>query len=212
MQSSDQQNVVLGYPQHPTVVATPGSFPSPITTHGNMWGFKCRSTMGFLQIICGVIEFALGIAVICIPSDYYDVFDYVGWAIWTGMVVAYMVTSIIAAVLSSGCLIYAVMGIMFIVDNWDHYNPANLVAYTCLCVTFGSQMLISILGANFSCKPVCNNTNQQPQIIYYGYQTPPSLPSQLSSMFVLPDAPPSYSPVPPSRDCNVTGPDISCHF
>lgn len=64
-------------------------------------GYNGRWTTGGIQIICGLVEIAFGIAVIIIPLRYYKVVldfglgedqsedadgDYVGWGIWNGAV------------------------------------------------------------------------------------------------------------------------------
>ncbi|KAJ8017852.1 hypothetical protein HOLleu_44487 [Holothuria leucospilota] len=107
----------LGYP-----VVSPVTPTTQNSSNGNLWGSSVRRAMGISQIICGVIEFALGIALVCLPMWYFY-HDNAAWGIWNGvyavitgcfgvyskrskcMVIAYMVLSIIAAVMSGVCCI-----------------------------------------------------------------------------------------------------------
>ncbi|KAJ8023619.1 hypothetical protein HOLleu_36109 [Holothuria leucospilota] len=83
----------------------------PSRSDGNLWGSNVRRIMGILQVICGVTELAVGIAVVFVPFGYYyHSKDYAAWGLWNGVVVAYMVTSIIASVLSACCFIYSAYG------------------------------------------------------------------------------------------------------
>ncbi|KAJ8035897.1 hypothetical protein HOLleu_19712 [Holothuria leucospilota] len=122
MQPVDHQQLV--FENQPAPVANPGVINNQ-NPDRRKWGWKVRNIMGILQITFGVIEIVFGIAAICIPMSYYDDTDVVGWGIWNGvfaivtgslgvcskrrkcMIIAYMVTSIIAAVLSGTCLVWA---------------------------------------------------------------------------------------------------------
>lgn len=187
------QQVILGNQQHPHV----GPFVNPTRPDGSLWGSNVRRSMGIIQIISGGIEFVLGIALICLPTDYFDHIDYVGWGIWTGvfaivtgflgvfsltkrcMVIAYMITSIITAVLCTGCFLYAVFGVL--IGSYGTNGTANLALYIILCIVFFTHMVISIIGASFTCGALISSTNQPQQVVYY---TPQPLHQQ-------------YGPTPP---------------
>ncbi|KAJ8023395.1 hypothetical protein HOLleu_35828 [Holothuria leucospilota] len=137
--NSPTQQIFLENQQHPP--AAPGLFVNPTRTDGKLWGSNVRRSMGITQIICGGIEFVLGIAVICVNTYFFDFLDYVGWGIWTGvlaivagflgvfslkkrgMVIAYMVTSIITAVLCGGGFVLAAFGTLYSSVN---YTPQPL--------------------------------------------------------------------------------------
>ncbi|KAJ8023375.1 hypothetical protein HOLleu_35800 [Holothuria leucospilota] len=179
------QQVFLGNQQHPP--AAPGLFVNPTIPDGKLWGSNVRRSMGITQIICGGIEFVFGIAVICVPSYYFDGLDYVGWGIWTGvfaivagflgvfsqkkkgMVIAYMITSIITAVLCAGCFIYAVFGALYssFILKHGYREGADLALYIILCIVFFIHMVISIIGASFTCGALSPATNQSQQVVNY---------------------------------------------
>lgn len=189
------QQVILENQQHPPVA--PRHFVTPTRPNGKLWGSNVRRSMGIVQIICGGIEFVLGIAAICIPTYYFDHIDNVGWGMWTGvfaivtgflgvfslkkrcMVIAYMITSIITAVLCAGCILYAVFGTIF--GTWTYNVAANLALYIIMCIVFFINMVISIIGASFTCGALISVTNQPQQVVYY---TPQPLQQQ-------------YGPTPP---------------
>ncbi|KAJ8023383.1 hypothetical protein HOLleu_35812 [Holothuria leucospilota] len=81
------------------------------------------------------------------------------------MVIAYMVTSIITAVLCAGCFIYAIFGILF--SKYGHRGGANLALYIILCIVFFIHMMVSIIGASFTCGALSSATNQSQQVVNY---------------------------------------------
>ncbi|KAJ8023606.1 hypothetical protein HOLleu_36090 [Holothuria leucospilota] len=121
MYPSCQPQVVWGNQQYSTVTQGPSS-------NGSLWGSNIRRIMGILQIVSGLIGFAFGVAVICVPLRYFDHVDYAGWGLWNGMfatvtgflgvyskkkkgmVISYMVTCIIASVMAAACCYYAFVG------------------------------------------------------------------------------------------------------
>lgn len=174
--------------QHPHVVT--GAIGNQNRPNQKLWGGNVRRIMGILQIVFGVIELVIGIVVIFVPNNYYYVQDYVGYGIWTGvfaivtgflgvfslmtkcMVIAYMVTSIITAVLSAGCCLYAIDGA--IVGAHSYYaQGANMALYIILCIIVFAQMVISIIGASFTCNAVCSTTGQPQQVVYLSPQPVP---------------------------------------
>ncbi|KAJ8023374.1 hypothetical protein HOLleu_35799 [Holothuria leucospilota] len=179
------QQVFLGNQQHPP--AAPRLYVNPTTPDEKLWGSNVRRSMGIRQIICGGIEFVFGIVVIGVHSYFlFDHWDYVGWGIWTGlfaivtgslgvlsqkkrcMVIAYMVTSIITAVLCAGCFVYAIFGARishFILQYGG--GAANLALYIILCIVFFIHMVISIIGARYTCGALSSATNQSQQVVNY---------------------------------------------
>ncbi|KAJ8030873.1 hypothetical protein HOLleu_27413 [Holothuria leucospilota] len=89
------------------------------SSHERLWGASVRVSMGAAQIITGFLEFAFGLVLIAIPGNYFDI----GPGIWCGvfailtglcgaasrknkcLVIAYMVLSIITAVMCGCCFI-----------------------------------------------------------------------------------------------------------
>lgn len=194
--------------------AAPGVFQNSTPAGGKLWGSSVRLLMGIAQIICGVIELALGTAVICVPTRYYDDMDNVGWGIWTGvfaivtgflgvfslrmqcMVIAYMVCSIIAAVMGAGSCIYAGIGageISYEVHyHYDYSYPrANMPLYIVMCITFFVQMVTSIIGASFTCGALSCRRNQTERIVYYTLQPMPlqHIPAPPYTVNALPNCP-----------------------
>ncbi|KAJ8023593.1 Protein O-linked-mannose beta-1,4-N-acetylglucosaminyltransferase 2 [Holothuria leucospilota] len=207
------QQQVLGNQQYPHVVT--GAIGNQNPTNQKLWGGNVRRIMGILQIVFGGIELAIGIAVIVIPN-YYFYQDYVGWGIWTGvfaivtgflgvfsvrtkcMVIAYMVTSIITAVMSAGCCLYAIIGASRSSISYYYRETANLALYIILCIIVFSQMVISIIGASFTCNAICSTTGQPQQVVYL---SPQPMPQQYAP-------PPQYTVNAPQsgRQYNTTAP------
>lgn len=204
MQPVGHQQLV--FENQPAPAANPGVINNQ-NPDRRKWGWKVRNIMGILQITFGVIEIVFGIAAICIPMSYYDNSDNVGWGIWNGvfaivtgflgvyskrrkcMIIAYMVTSIIGAVLSGTCIVWVANMITF--ATWRRENrAANLAVYSILCIVFALQMLMSILGASFTCRPVCSSKPQQQVVYYYVSQAPPQQTGPV---------PPSYMSAPPPQ-------------
>lgn len=175
----------------------------PSRSDGNLWGSNVRRIMGILQVICGVTELAVGIAVVFVPFGYYyHSKDYAAWGLWNGvfatvtgfvgvfsrrkkgMVVAYMVTSIIASVLSACCFIYSAYGAY---STWyGHGSGAtDLSIQIILCITFCIQLVGSIIGASFTCSPLCFREDHTQQIIYFciseGQLPPPAFTHDLGT-------------------------------
>ncbi|KAJ8035906.1 hypothetical protein HOLleu_19727 [Holothuria leucospilota] len=196
MQPSGQQQALWGNHGYPVVSPVPPTTRS--SSDGNLWGSSVRRAMGIIQIISGVIEFALGIALVSLPLRYFY-HDNVAWGIWNGvfavvtgcigvyskrskcMVIAYMVLSIIAAVMSGACCIstssvtpylgyqhnsqkysdYWYYGWRYDYDRGYMYATAHYAIYIVLDIVFALQMLISIIGASFTCGALYSSSNQQ---------------------------------------------------
>lgn len=63
----------------------------------NLWGSSVRRIMGIAQVICGVTELAVGIAVICVPFGYYyHSKDYAAWGLWNGVVFMIIFSAIVS--------------------------------------------------------------------------------------------------------------------
>lgn len=210
--SNQQQQVMWGTSAYPVV--TSASLGTQNSSNENLWGSSVRRSMGIIQIICGIIEFALGVTLMCLPLDRYFTFPYVAWGVWNGvfavttgflgvyskrskgMVITYMIMSIIAAVLSAICCGFTAgftPSVAYYKNSYHYYNyggyydyryyndhrykygKAHYAIYITLCVIFALQMLFSILGASFTCGALTSKNNRQ-QIAYQINVRPPSQP------------------------------------
>lgn len=185
---------------------TPAAHTTEDAFSRNLWGSDARKNTGILQIICGIIEFAFGIATICLTlKDYYrlNIDDYVSCGIWNGvcavatgclgvkskrrrgMVMAYMFTSIMVAVFSTFSITWTVASTLNTYhlrtdynysahpyySNYSYYSlynfsdgypyaRAHFAMHVILDLVFGLQILISIIGASFTCRVICFKNNQ----------------------------------------------------
>lgn len=232
MQPAGQQQAFgnHGYP-----VVSPVTPTTQNSSNGNLWGSSVRRAMGISQIICGVIEFALGIALVCLPMWYFY-HDNAAWGIWNGvyavitgcfgvyskrskcMVIAYMVLSIIAAVMSGACCIstsavtpylryesanqgypdyyWHSYGWRYDYDRGNKYATAHFAIYIVLDVIFALQMLMSILGASFTCGALYSRSNQQQAV----FQISPQVPNQ------------PFGPAPPYHAVATQGQPLTVPF
>ncbi|KAJ8018335.1 hypothetical protein HOLleu_43733 [Holothuria leucospilota] len=144
MYPSCQPQILWGNQQYSTAAQGPSS-----RSDGNLWGSNVRRIMGILQIVCGVIGFTFGVAVICVPLRDFDYVDYAGWGLWNGMfatvtgflgvyrkkekgmVIFYMVTSIIASVMAAACCVYAGFGA----------SESNVSSLWCLLLMFNVRVI-----------------------------------------------------------------------
>ncbi|KAJ8035908.1 hypothetical protein HOLleu_19729 [Holothuria leucospilota] len=206
MQPSNQQQQVM-WGNHACPVVTSGSLETQNSSNGNLWGSSIRRSMGNIQIACGIMEFALGITLLGLPLSPYLFYPYVAWGVWNGvfavttgflglyskrskgMVITYMIMSIIAAVLSAICCAFTAAftpsvasyrrssyyGYRGYHDDRYKYANAHFVIYITLSIIFALQMLFSILGAIFTCGALTSQNNQR-QIAYQINAQPPSQP------------------------------------
>ncbi|KAJ8035909.1 hypothetical protein HOLleu_19731 [Holothuria leucospilota] len=197
MQPSNQQQQVM-WGNHAYPVVTSGSLGTQNSSNRNLWGSSVRHSMGNIQIACGIIEFALGVTLLCLPLSRYFDFPNVAWGVWNGvfavttgflgvyskrskgMVITYMIMSIIAAVLSAICCGFTaaatptvayyrrvsmhdlvIVSYMFL-QIYGYYSAnADYAIYITLSIIFALQMLFSILGASFTCGALTSKNNQQ---------------------------------------------------
>lgn len=210
--SNQQQQVMWGTNAYPVV--TSGSLGTQNSSNENLWGSSVRRSMGIIQIICGIIEFALGVTLLCLPLNRYFAFPYVAWGVWNGMfavttgflgvyskrskgmVITYMIMSIIAAVLSAVCCAFTAAftptvayyrrssyydyggyygDYRYYNDHRYKYANAHFAIYITLSIIFALQMLFSILGASFTCGALTSKNNRQ-QTAYQINVRPPSQP------------------------------------
>ncbi|KAJ8035898.1 hypothetical protein HOLleu_19713 [Holothuria leucospilota] len=195
------------------VIAT-GAVPTTANPYPNtegLKGSKVRKVTGVFQMVCGTIEVAFAIVVLCLPlqkkiQEYYyvhlwsvkysyttedvDETDKIGWGIWNGlfaivtgclglyskrskyMVAAYMATSIIATLSSISCLIWAAVSVANAIGESMQYvhdnQEASLAMYIILSIVFAVQMVMSILGASFTCGAFSSRPeNNQLLAVYY---------------------------------------------
>ncbi|KAJ8023836.1 hypothetical protein HOLleu_36387 [Holothuria leucospilota] len=157
-----------------------------------LWGAKARSVTASFQIVLGVLEVMLGITVIVLPLGYLDVVDYIGWGIWCGALITYMVLSIIAAVMCGLCLypqIVLAIEIKLVENDWyryfdETYTRSHFISYVTLAVSLLLQGIASIIGASFTCGALCNSqagddrplmqTETQLNNIYHPQHTSPT--------------------------------------
>lgn len=139
-------------------------------------GSKARLISAIIHIVCGFVEFALGIAILLVPftARFYPT-KYVGWGIWNGafacvtgvygiysrrnkcLITTYIVLAIIGAVFSCASLIWASLTatkIKIYASRRDYFEQYFM--YITLCVAFGVQMVTSVIGVGFSCFDVCS--------------------------------------------------------
>ncbi|KAJ8023592.1 Membrane-spanning 4-domains subfamily A member 4D [Holothuria leucospilota] len=215
------QHQVWGNQQYPHIAT--GAIGNQNPTDQKLWGGNVRRIMGILQIIFGGIELVIGVAVILVDSNYYFRQDYFGYGIWTGlftsvtgclgvfsdttkcMVVAYMVTSIITAVMSAGCCVYAIFGAVDSGFNYDE-QAANVALYIILCITVLAQVVISIIGASFTCKAVCSTTGQPQQVVSFPAQPMPQqcLPPPQYTVNATQGGIPYHNTTPTAHGANVS--------
>ncbi|KAJ8023298.1 hypothetical protein HOLleu_35676 [Holothuria leucospilota] len=176
MNPPSYSEVVLESQQHPSV--SQGLLDNTTRPDGNFWRVNGRRIIGNVQIVIGGIEVALGIAVIFVPDETSTLVnqDYVGWGIWHGVfailsgslgvysarkmweVIGYAITSIITAVLCAGCVFYAFL--KAVVEGEGDTRDLNLPIYIILTIVFLIQMLISVIGATFSCDSMTIQSRQ----------------------------------------------------
>ncbi|KAJ8035895.1 hypothetical protein HOLleu_19710 [Holothuria leucospilota] len=177
MQPVGHQQLV--FENQPAPAANPGVINNQ-NPDRRKWGWKVRNIMGILQITFGVIEIVFGIAAICIPMSYYDSSDNVGWGIWNG----------VFAIVTGFLGVYSKRRKCM----WRRQNrAANLAVYSILCIVFALQMLMSILGASFTCRPVCSNKPQQQVVYYYVSQAPPQQTGPVPPSYMSAPPPPQYN-------------------
>ncbi|KAJ8036685.1 hypothetical protein HOLleu_20731 [Holothuria leucospilota] len=150
---------------------TPAAHTTEDAFSRNLWGSDARKNTGILQIICGIIEFAFGIATIYLTlKDYYrlNIDDYVSCGIWNGV-----------CAVATGCLgvkskrrrgmynysahpyysNYSYYSLYNFSDGYP-YARAHFAMHVILDLVFGLQILISIIGASFTCRVICFKNNQ----------------------------------------------------
>ncbi|KAJ8035900.1 hypothetical protein HOLleu_19719 [Holothuria leucospilota] len=222
MQPSNRQVFV----SQPYLVVTPSVTIIQTPSKEKLSGYKARSITGGIQIICGLLEIAFGIAVIIIPLRYSVLLfgtrdangDNVGWGIWNGVfavvtgvlgccsrryksvVVYYMLTSIIATVSSVFCLIWGVLHISRANRALPDYDRVvNLAMYSVLSIAFAVHMVTSLIGAIFCCSAT-SYTNTPHQTVYSVSQMPLQQAGPLTHCNYprTPEPPPPYIPLPPS--------------
>ncbi|XP_071819553.1 uncharacterized protein [Apostichopus japonicus] len=158
-----------------------GQQPQVIQNAGNLKGSVPRFTVGVAIIICGIIEIMLMIELRTSFDSYLGV---VGWGIWNGAVITFMVLAIIATLMS--------------IIWWGH--QASLVPcgqidsdrYIMITVTYALQACLCVIGAGFTCTALSAD-NQPQQVIVSRFLpvTPPAMHSYGAVMF---DQPPAYTP------------------
>ncbi|KAJ8023421.1 hypothetical protein HOLleu_35865 [Holothuria leucospilota] len=159
---------------------------------GDLWGANARILTGAFQIIFGTLEVILGIIILVelpiVLSDYglgifCGVFAITAGCLALfskrskGLIVAYMVLSIIAAALGFMC-------ILFRIANF----ASKFVVISSLVVLF--QAIVSIIGASFTCGALSNTKAPDAVQVVQQYPRQPSAPP-------MTDPPPPYTEVTP---------------